>query len=337
MKKILSSLLLATSVLTLAACQTQSSTESSNPEQTSVATPTSTETSSAIAPIGSVANDLAVDKEALMATVAPTFTQADYVDAETGLTITYNVYLPENYDESKTYPTVVFIADSSLAGREATESLTQGRGGVVWASEDWQSVHESIVIVPTYPEVILDDHSGYTTTDYVDATKRLIDHASQEYAVDSNRIYGTGQSMGTMTTLILASQYTDLYAGVMIVDGQWDISTLSGLESQNLIYFAAEDDERAWTGMQEVMALFDTDGVASTYAQWDGTWTPDQLSQAMTELTEAGTAANFVSWATGTIDISDSPFSGSSAYHMASFDYAYNAVAAMEWLFQQSK
>lgn len=27
----------------------------------------------------------------------------------------------------------------------------------------------------------------------------------------------------------------------------------------------------------------------------------------------------------------------SSAYHMASFDYAYNCVAVMEWLFQQSK
>ena len=27
----------------------------------------------------------------------------------------------------------------------------------------------------------------------------------------------------------------------------------------------------------------------------------------------------------------------SSSYHMASFDYAYNCVAVMEWLFQQSK
>lgn len=27
----------------------------------------------------------------------------------------------------------------------------------------------------------------------------------------------------------------------------------------------------------------------------------------------------------------------SSAYHMASFDYAYNCVAVMEWLFAQSR
>ena len=30
---------------------------------------------------------------------------------------------------------------------------------------------------------------------------------SDEYAVDTSRIYGTGQSMGCMTTLILASEY----------------------------------------------------------------------------------------------------------------------------------
>ncbi len=29
--------------------------------------------------------------------------------------------------------------------------------------------------------------------------------------------------------------------------------------------------------------------------------------------------------------------SDGASYHMASFDYAYNCVAVMEWLFQQSK
>ena len=45
---------------------------------------------------------------------------------------------------------------------------------------------------------------------------------SEEYAVDTDRIYGTGQSMGCMTTLILASEFPDLYAACMFVDGQWD-------------------------------------------------------------------------------------------------------------------
>lgn len=138
---------------------------------------------------------------------------------------------------------VVFIADSSCVGNDPTVSLTQGRGGLVWATEEWQSVYPTIVAVPSYSELVLDDYNGYITTEYVELTKHYIDYMSSEYAVDTSRIYGTGQSMGCMITLILSSEYPDLYAACMFVDGQWDISTLSGLEDQTFVYLAAEDDE----------------------------------------------------------------------------------------------
>ena len=48
--------------------------------------------------------------------------------------------------------------------------------------------------------------------------------------------------MGCMTTLILASEYPDLYAVCMFADGQWDTKLLSNLEGQTFVYFAAEDD-----------------------------------------------------------------------------------------------
>ena len=273
------------------------------------------------------------NEEALVSELVGKFEQKTYADAETGKSITYNVYLPEGYDASKSYPAVVFIADSSCTGEDATRSLSQGLGALVWASDEWQDAHECIVLVPTYPVTILDDHSGYTTTEYVEMTKRFIDTMADEYAVDTNRIYGTGQSMGCMTTLILASEYPDLYAACMFVDGQWDVSTLSGLENQTFVYFAAEDDERAFAGQQEVMAMFDADNASYTYQQWDAAWNAEQLTDAAAGLTAAGTDANFVSWKTGTI-----PGSGQGAgVHMASFDYAYNCKAVMEWLFEQSK
>lgn len=286
-------------------------------------------------PLGTVSNTIAEDEDALVSTYAGAFTQETYTDADTGLSVTYNLYLPEGYDESASYPLVVFIADSSCAGGDASRSLTQGLGALVWASAEWQASNPCIVCVPTYPETILDDHGSYTTTAYVELTKRLIDAVSGQYAVDASRIYGTGQSMGCMTTLILASEYPDLYAACMFVDGQWDVTTLSGLEGQTFVYFAAEDDENAFAGMTEVKGMFDADAVSYATAQWDGTWSPDQLSTAANELFAAGESANFVSWATGTIDASSGGMMGGAAYHMASFDYAYRCIAVMEWLFQQ--
>lgn len=356
MKKLLALMLCVAMGLSAVACG-QTETEETE-ETTAEAETTST---------GTVDNSFAEDTDALVEAYADVFDQVEYTDDETGLTVTYNIYLPEDYDESEEYPMVVFIADSSCAGDDATASLTQGRGALVWASDEWQAANPSIVLVPTYPETILDDQNGYNTTEYVELTERLIEDVSEEYAVDTDRIYGTGQSMGCMTTLILASEYPDLYAACMFVDGQWDVSTLSGLEDQTFIYFAAEDDQNAYNGMQEVMSMFDEDGVEYTYAQWDGTWTPDELSEATSELLSGNTNAYFVSWASGTIEASsETSFAGSNSssddsekpeggkgngqggmnaggddsmmqsvqYHMASFDYAYRCVAVMEWLFE---
>ena len=348
-KKTLALLLAALMVCSLAACGksssqeegTQSTDNASTQEQTKTAdTANTSESADTASAIGTVANTLAEDEDTLIATYADKFEQKTYSDSESGLSITYNVYLPEGYDASASYPMVVFIGDSSCAGNDATVSLTQGRGGLVWATEEWQSVNPTIVAVPTYPETILDDHGSYTTTEYVELTKRYIDYMSSEYAVDTNRIYGTGQSMGCMTTLILASEYPDLYAACMFVDGQWDISTLTGLENQTFVYFAAEDDTNAWNGAQEVMSMFDTDSVSYKYAQWDGSWSVDELSAAAQELFTANEDQYFISWKTGTIAAdggSNGGPGGGASYHMASFDYAYNCVAVMEWLFQQSK
>lgn len=341
-KKTLALLLAALIVCSLAACgKTSSQEEDTQSMDNASAQEQSADTTSAI---GTVANTLAEDEDTLIATYADKFEQKTYTDSESGLSITYNIYLPEGYDASASYPMVVFIGDSSCAGNDATVSLTQGRGGLVWATEEWQTVNPTIVAVPTYPETILDDHGSYTTTEYVELTKRYIDYMSSEYAVDTNRIYGTGQSMGCMTTLILASEYPDLYAACMFVDGQWDISTLTGLENQTFVYFAAEDDTNAWNGAQEVMSMFDTNSVSYKYAQWDGSWSVDELSAAAQELFAADENQYFISWATGTIEPKSGGMSGgpsggtnSSSYHMASFDYAYNCVAVMEWLFQQSK
>ena len=345
-KKMIALLLATLMIVSLAACSNSSSNEEKNPSENNVSDQEQTEkadngsmsgSDTATSAIGTVANTLAEDEDTLIATYADKFEQKTYTDSESGLSITYNLYLPEGYDASGSYPMVVFIGDSSCAGSDATVSLTQGRGGLVWATEEWQSVYPTIVAVPTYPETILDDHGSYTTTEYVELTKRYIDYMSNEYAVDTNRIYGTGQSMGCMTTLILTSEYPGLYAACMFVDGQWDISTLSGLENQTFVYFAAEDDERAWNGAQEVMSMFDADSASYKYAQWDGNWSVDELSAAAEKLFTADEDQYFISWKTGTIEANGGGMGGSSSYHMASFDYAYNCVAVMEWLFQQSK
>ena len=49
---------------------------------------------------------------------------------------------------------------------------------------------------------------------------RLIEKICEDYSINKDRIYSTGQSMGAMTTLYLLANYPNLLAAGLIVDGQ---------------------------------------------------------------------------------------------------------------------
>jgi len=275
----------------------------------------------------------------MIAKYAAKFKQYDYSDPKTGLAMTYNLYLPDNYDEKKTYPMMIFIADASTVGQETTAPLTQGYGGLVWASDAVQKASPCIVLVPQYNETVLDDRNGgYTTTGYVDATKNLIDSVSSQYSVDKNRIYGTGQSMGCMIHLVLASQHPDLYAACMFVDGQWDVSTLEALTGQKFIYFAAQGDQRAYQGMNEVKAMFDGKNTAYGSAVLNAKDSRETIDSAAKTMLDEGKNANFIEWQEGSVmPDGQSAGGGMSGEHMFSFDHAYKVTTALAWILSQSK
>lgn len=297
----------------------------STPTTTSTATSTTTTTSSSDVPT----------LESLVAEVAGSFDQVEWTDPDTGETLTYNIYLPANYDASQSYPLVVYIPDSSLVGDDVTAALSQ-YGALIWASAAEQAKQESIVVVPAFPEIIIDDHGSFTTTQYVEMTARLIESLTAEYAVDPNRVYGTGQSMGAMTVMYLAAQYPDLFAAELIVSGQWDITTLTGLAGENFIYTAAAGDEKASAGQTEVEQMLTDLGVSFNTATFDATWSAADSAAAAAELLATGDTAYFLTFAEGTVLEASGSSGGMGGEHMASFQPAYEITALRDWLFQQT-
>lgn len=268
----------------------------------------------------------------MYAEVADKFIQGEYADAETGLTIPYNLYVPEA--DGTQYPMVVFISDSTSVGRDLSAPLTQGYGGIIWATETEQAKHKSYVLVPEYPEIIIDDNSGVTVTDYVDATARMIQTVAAENAVDTDRIYGTGQSMGCMTFLYLAANYPDLLAAELFVSGQWQIDELPELESQTFFYIAAGGDPKASQGQADVLADLEQKNVpVSTSYDWDATWTDAEYEAVLRPMLEEGNAINIGQFAAGTV-LEANP---RGIEHMSSFDCAYRIDAVRNWLFLQHK
>ena len=164
--------------------------------------------------------------QSMITDVVPKFQLLTFEDADASLQ--YFLYVPENYDESKSYPLVQFIPDSSVVGKEAVNYLTQGWGGLIWATDEEQAKHPSFVVVPIFTETIVDDNFNHSAQ--IDVAMRLLQSLTETYSIDRDKIYTTGQSMGGMTSFHLSTACPDFFAAYLFVGSQWDVSLLKGLE-----------------------------------------------------------------------------------------------------------
>ena len=273
--------------------------------------------------------------QAMIAETAPKFQLLTFYDAETGTSLQYQLYIPEHYDETQSYPMIQFIPDSSVVGKGADAVLTQGWGGLIWATDAEQAKHPAFVVVPVFTETVVDDnfnHSGQ-----IDAAMRLLQSLTETYAIDTNRIYTTGQSMGGMTSFHLSIEYPDFFAAYLFVGSQWNVSLLSGLEQEKFFYVVSAGDPKASAGQAELLALFDQDGAAYSRAEWSAQDGAETQNAAVAAMLAEENSANFVTFALGTTLAAGQTAGGGAGEHMTSFDYAYKLEAVRDWLFEQTK
>jgi len=261
---------------------------------------------------------------------ADKFTQATYEDSTNGISLGYSLYVPEDYDPSKSYPLLMYIPDASGASKTAEELVQQYFGADVWVTASEQAKHECFVLVPAFSVIVVDD--DHNTSNEIDAAVDLLHSLTGQYSIDTNRLYTTGQSMGCMTSLYLNGKYPDLFAASLLVSGQWDISQLSSLTNEKFFYITAGGDTKASGGQTEVMNMLTQNGVSYSYGTWSAQDTDAVQSSAAESLISQGNNANFIRFETGTV-----LKGGTGMEHNASFVYGYKISAVRDWLFAQSR
>jgi predicted peptidase len=105
------------------------------------------------------------------------------------------------------------------------------------------------------------------------------------------------------------------------------------MENQKFFYVTAGGDEKASGGQDEVMAMFDTDGVAYSYGTWNAQDSAEEQNAAVAELVAEGLDANMIRFETGTVFKEGQ----TGMEHMASFNYAYKLTTVRDWIFEQVK
>lgn len=261
--------------------------------------------------------------------VAPHFKQLEYSDAETGITMKYNLFVPQNMEATEKYPLVLFIADASTPGDSVTLPLTQGWGGLVWASDSWQAKHPCYVLVPQFAGVAVND--AYQHTPETDVVIRLIKKLESENNIDSNRLYTTGQSMGGMISMYYNVAYPSMFAASLFVDSHWEVSTFPELVKHKFVWVTAGDSGKAWPEIQPMEAAAKEEDIRYAYMRWSAKLPQAQQDSLATALLSEGAQVNIINFAPGTV-----LKPGQRSEHLASFDYAYRLTPVLEWIFAQS-
>jgi predicted peptidase len=198
------------------------------------------------------ANTRAITTSRVANLIVDDFKQFEYKNPKTGEILKYNLFIPKNYDKSKSYPLVLFMHDAGATSTVTTTTLVQGLGAVVWASPTDQSKHESFVLAPQYSTQVVNDNSE--ASDYLDTTVDLVNWLVSQYSIDKNRLYTTGQSGGAMMSIAMDIKYPDLFAASFIVAGQWDPTKVKPLAKDKLWIVVSQGDLKAYPGENAITA-----------------------------------------------------------------------------------
>ena len=185
------------------------------------------------------------------------FYQENFTDPKIpGKVLPYNLFIPDIYSKNKKYPLIIFFGDESTIGNDTITPLNNTVGGPIWATEQFQKKHKSFVLIPQYNTIIIKEENKYVNNEFLNITIKLILELQNKYNIDSNRIYGTGQSMGANIILYLLAHNQNLFTSSLIIDGHWIKEDLLGLINSSFTYLVTGGDDNSFKYQKEVKNYF---------------------------------------------------------------------------------
>ena len=123
----------------------------------------------------------------------------------------YLLYLPESYGEKQqAWPLMMFLHGAGERGDNLDLVTKHGPPKLVGQGKDFPF----IIVSPQCPE-------GIWWPEKVATLVALLDDIESRYAVDTDRVYLTGLSMGGFGTWSLACQHPERFAAVAPICGGW--------------------------------------------------------------------------------------------------------------------
>ncbi|WP_319498704.1 PHB depolymerase family esterase [uncultured Cohaesibacter sp.] len=262
------------------------------------------------------------------------FKQLTFVDDQNNISLMYNLFVPRDYDPSRSYPLINFMHDASVTSSDHDRTLIQGLGAVVWAHPEEQAKRPCIILAPQFDVKVVND--GNQATGHVDTVKRLIEKLATRYNIDMDRLYTTGQSGGGMLSIAMNIKYPEFFAASFLVACQWGAELVEPMKDDRLFIVVSAEDQKAYPGQNAITQALEGFGATVNRATWNGRWTATEFNRAYKAMRAENAQINYVVLEEGTV-IPEGADTGGAAGHMNTWPIAYTIEGVREWLFEQSR
>ncbi len=160
----------------------------------------------------------------------PLFKSGTYSDsADINASLYYSLYVPEDYDETKSYPIVLFLHGAAERNLGSSAQLSNSPFMKNYFTEENMEKYPCIVLQPqcpnnlTWVEAIAGDNwqnstyklDDYNESAYIKLVMGLLGKIEEEYNVDRTRRYITGISMGGYGTWATSMYHADVFAAAI--------------------------------------------------------------------------------------------------------------------------
>ncbi|MCF8380095.1 MAG: dienelactone hydrolase family protein [Bacteroidales bacterium] len=158
----------------------------------------------------------------------------EYSNSKYNSKLPYRLFVPENYRKGEKYPLVIFLHGGGKKGSDNVSQIRNMAGPLAFVNPAVQNKYPSFVLAPQCAKSENWRGTSYSGERLVKSLEdikpssvylmlmELLESLQDDYGIDSDRIYLTGQSMGGAGTWFICLSNPDKFAAIAPICG-WSL------------------------------------------------------------------------------------------------------------------
>lgn len=251
-----------------------------------------------------------------------------YLDNETGITMGFRLFIPNQYEQGKEFPLLVFFHGGGEKGNDNCHHILASQGASIWAEPEEQAVRPCFILAPQCPE---DgdwiDPDTYEPGACFYTACNILFSVLRSYSIDTDRIYTTGLSMGGMCAWEINKKYPHMFAASIQCVGQTNYEGIEVLRDKPIWIFHGQNDDKAMSGSVDIVETLEASGGKIAAGYWDGSARGKEAERMAEEQIAQGCNLMHTQFKEGTLQ--------GGWVHVEGWKPVYSNRRVREWLFRQ--